>query len=170
MVKKQLAVQETRVQSLGRKDPLEEEMATYSSMLAWEIPWPEQLGRLQSKGSQRIRYDWVTNSQMQFNTKKGKKIKKKKKTLPWVPNVYHFWLLLKVHHFIKWISFLHKIFQRFFPLNRSASNFLKHFPNIQLTSSKDPKVLSMWLKSECKYFINSCQISISRKQKAPKLL
>ena len=57
MVKKQLAVQETRVQSLGRKDPLEEEMATYSSMLAWEIPWPEQLGRLQSKGSQRIRYD-----------------------------------------------------------------------------------------------------------------
>ena len=57
MVKKQLAVQETRVQSLGRKDPLEEEMATYSSMLAWEIPWPEQLGRLQSKGSQRVRYD-----------------------------------------------------------------------------------------------------------------
>ena len=42
MVKKQLAVQETRVQSLGRKDPLEEEMATYSSILAWEIPWTEE--------------------------------------------------------------------------------------------------------------------------------
>ena len=57
MVKNRLAMQETRVQSLGREDPLEEEMATYSSMLAWEIPWPEELGRLQSMGSQRVGYD-----------------------------------------------------------------------------------------------------------------
>ena len=47
-------VQETRVQSLGQEDPLEKEMATYSSLLAWKIPWSEQLGRLQSMGSQRI--------------------------------------------------------------------------------------------------------------------
>ena len=57
MVKNRLAMQETWVQSLGREDPLEEEMATYSSMLAWEIPWPEELGRLQSMGSQRVGYD-----------------------------------------------------------------------------------------------------------------
>ena len=43
------------VQSLGQEDTLEEEMATYSSILAWEIPWTEVPGRLQSMGSQRVR-------------------------------------------------------------------------------------------------------------------
>ena len=46
------AMQKTRVQSLGRKDPLEKEMATYSSILAWETHWSEEPGRLQSLGSQ----------------------------------------------------------------------------------------------------------------------
>ena len=46
--------QETRVRSLGQEDPLEKEMATYSSLLAWKIPWTEQLGGLQSMGSQSI--------------------------------------------------------------------------------------------------------------------
>ena len=44
--------QEMRVQSLGREDPLEEEMATHFSVLAWEIPWTEEPGRLQSMGLQ----------------------------------------------------------------------------------------------------------------------
>ena len=47
-------MQETRVQSLGREDPLEKEMATHSSILAWKIPWTEEPGRLQSVGSQRV--------------------------------------------------------------------------------------------------------------------
>ena len=46
-----------RVQSLGGEDPLEEGMATYSSVLAWEIPWTEEPGGLQSVQSQRIRLD-----------------------------------------------------------------------------------------------------------------
>ena len=45
--------QETGVRSLGRKDPLEEGMATHSSILAWRISWTEEPGRLQSMGSQR---------------------------------------------------------------------------------------------------------------------
>ena len=45
-----LVVQETQVQSLGQENPLEKEMATYSSILAWEIPWTEGPGRLQSMG------------------------------------------------------------------------------------------------------------------------
>ena len=49
--------QETGVQSLGREDPLEEEMATHSSVLAWRIPWTEEPGGLQSTGSQRVRHD-----------------------------------------------------------------------------------------------------------------
>ena len=47
-------MQETRVLSLGWKDTWEEEMATYSSILAWEIPWTEEPGGLQSLGSQRV--------------------------------------------------------------------------------------------------------------------
>ena len=44
--------QEMQVHSLGREDPVEEEMATHSSILAWEIPWTEEPGRLQSMGPQ----------------------------------------------------------------------------------------------------------------------
>ena len=51
------AVQETWVQSLGRKDPLEEGLATHSSILAWRTPWTEEPGGLQSMGSQRVRHD-----------------------------------------------------------------------------------------------------------------
>ena len=50
-------IQETRVRSLGREDPLEKEMATHSSTLAWRIPWREEPGRLQSMGSQRVGHD-----------------------------------------------------------------------------------------------------------------
>ena len=46
-----------KVQSLGQEDPLEKDMATHSSILAWRIPWTEQLGRLQPTGSQRVRHD-----------------------------------------------------------------------------------------------------------------
>ena len=46
-------LQETQVQSLGREDPLEKEMATHSSILSWEIPWTEETGGLQSMGSQK---------------------------------------------------------------------------------------------------------------------
>ena len=49
--------QETRVWSLGWEDPLEEEMATHSSTLAWRIPWTEEPGGLQSTESQRARHD-----------------------------------------------------------------------------------------------------------------
>ena len=54
LVKNLPAVQETRVQFLGKEDPLEEEMATHSSILAWRIPWAEEPGRLQSMGSQEL--------------------------------------------------------------------------------------------------------------------
>ena len=53
MVKNLPATWETQVQSLGWKDPLEEEMSTHSSILAWEIPWTGEPGGLQSTGSQK---------------------------------------------------------------------------------------------------------------------
>ena len=57
MVNSLPAMQETRVQSPGREDPLEKEMATHASILAWKIPWTEEPGGLQSTGSQRVGND-----------------------------------------------------------------------------------------------------------------
>ena len=57
MVKNLPAIQETQVRSLGQEDPLEKEMATHSSILAWKIPWVEEPGGLQSMGSQRVEHD-----------------------------------------------------------------------------------------------------------------
>ena len=57
MVKNLPAVQEIQVPSLGREDPLEKGMATYSDILAWRIPWLEGPDRLQSMRSQRVRRD-----------------------------------------------------------------------------------------------------------------
>ena len=57
LVKNLPAIWETWVLSLGWEDPLEEDKATHSSILAWRIPWTEELGRLQSMGSQRVRHD-----------------------------------------------------------------------------------------------------------------
>ena len=53
-----MSMQDMWVQSLGQEDPLEEEMATHSSIHAWKIPWTEERGGLQSIGSQRVKQDW----------------------------------------------------------------------------------------------------------------
>ena len=57
MVMRLSTVRETWVRSLGQEDPLEKEMATHSSTLAWKIPWTEEPGRLQVMGSQRVGHD-----------------------------------------------------------------------------------------------------------------
>ena len=57
MVKNLPAMQETQVRSLGQEEPLESEMITNSSILAWRIPWAGEAGRLQSMGSQRVGHD-----------------------------------------------------------------------------------------------------------------
>ena len=61
MVKNPPAKQETQVQSLGQEDTLEKEMATHSSILAWEIPWTEESGGLQSMGHKRVGHNLTTN-------------------------------------------------------------------------------------------------------------
>ena len=57
MVKNLPAIQEMRVRTLGQEDPLEKEMATHSSILAWKIPWTEEPRELWSIGSHRVRHD-----------------------------------------------------------------------------------------------------------------
>ena len=56
MAKNLPAIQETQVRPLGQEDPLEEDMATHTSVLAWRIPWTEEPGGLQSIGLQRVRH------------------------------------------------------------------------------------------------------------------
>ena len=66
MVKNLPTMQETRVGSLGQEDPLEKEMATHSSSLAWEIPWTEEPGGLQKSWTwdcKRIKHDFATKQQ-----------------------------------------------------------------------------------------------------------
>ena len=58
-------MQETQVPSLQQEDPLEKGMATHSSILAWEIPWTEEPGELQSMGLQRVNHDLATKQQKQ---------------------------------------------------------------------------------------------------------
>ena len=62
-------MQEMQVQSLGQEDPLEKEMATHSSILAWEIPRTEEPSELQSVGSQRVRHNLSTKHQQQMASK-----------------------------------------------------------------------------------------------------
>ena len=57
MAKRLSTMQESRVRSLGREDPLEKEMAIHSSAIAWKIPWTEEPDKLQSMGSQRVGHD-----------------------------------------------------------------------------------------------------------------
>ena len=91
-VKNPPAMQETekmQVQFLGREDPLEEGMATHSRILAWRIPWTEEPGGLQPKGSQRVGHDWVSKHPWTHacavGANSGQKIQRDQK-----PNC-HFW-------------------------------------------------------------------------------
>ena len=59
---------ETRVWSLGLEDPLEKEMATHVSIRAWEIPWTEDPGQIQSMGLQRVQHTWVTETHKETYT------------------------------------------------------------------------------------------------------
>ena len=81
-VKSLPAIRETRVRFLGREDPLEEEMAIHSSILAWKIPWTEEPGRLQSMGLQRVGHDSATSLSFKLSAQfpKGKNL-----DCPWGP-------------------------------------------------------------------------------------
>ena len=87
-VKRLPAMWDTWVQSLGWEDPLEKEMATHSSSLAWDIPWMEAPGRLQSMGLQRVGHDWQ-NSCREASLRK-----------PWSKNFKRY----EVNTAIKWSS------------------------------------------------------------------
>ena len=71
------AMWETQIPSLSWEDPPEKGMATHSNIPAWRIPWTEKPGGLQPMASQRVRHDWVTNSELNWMTFRGIKCKKR---------------------------------------------------------------------------------------------
>ena len=71
MVKRLPTMREARVQSLGREDLWEKDMAIHSSILAWKIPWMEEPGRLQSMGPRRVGHDWATSLSFSMETYKS---------------------------------------------------------------------------------------------------
>ena len=81
MVKNLPVMQETWVWSLGWEGPLEEDMATHSSILAWRIPWTEEPAGLQSIGLQRVGHDWSDLARIYINYVKALKINKSRQTL-----------------------------------------------------------------------------------------
>ena len=95
IVKELAAMQETRVQSLGQEDLLENEMATSSSVLAWKNFCTAESGGLWPTGSQRVRHDWVTNTHSM--SKWGKWAKIHKENSP--PLLKEIWLYQKCTHF-----------------------------------------------------------------------
>ena len=94
-------MQETRIWSLGQEDPLEKEMATHSSIPAWEIPWTEVPGGLQSMSRKRVGHDWVTKKQQKIEGDKFLPLKieqttvwKKAKTCFFPTSCMTFWNVL----------------------------------------------------------------------------
>ena len=85
LIKNSPAMWEIWLRSLGWEDPLEKEMATHSSMLAWRIPWTEEPGGLQSTGSQRVRHGWATNTFSFTSLKTTQGVRLELCTPPWNP-------------------------------------------------------------------------------------
>ena len=83
MVKSLSAVQETQVWSLSQEDPLEKEMATHSSILAWKILWTEEPGRPQDTGLQRVGQDWATSLEQKSNRALSRHIRTHRNDLIW---------------------------------------------------------------------------------------
>ena len=125
MVKRMPTTQETWVQSLGREDPLEKEMATHSSTLAWKIPWIQEPGRLQSVGPQRVGHDWVTSPYLTL------------------PNLLYYPTLISIHDYWKKYSF--DYMDLFWQNDVSAFNILSRFVIAFLSRSK--YLFISWLQS-----------------------
>ena len=94
-VKRLPTMRETRVWSLGWEDPLEKEMATHSSTLAWKFPWMEERGRLQSMRSQRVGNDWATS--LHFTSITHHLSKHKQNKTKWYKQMYHLSGLSNLH-------------------------------------------------------------------------
>ena len=118
-------MRETRVQSLSWEDPLEKEMATHSSTLAWRIPWREEPGRLQSMGSQRVRHDWATSLSLSFQNSKTMLIQFSNLNV-FYPAVY----VVSIHHQV-WLS---KGFPSTLPPSAlTVSTFLLNFLSVRFS-------------------------------------
>ena len=101
------AMRETWVRSLGWEDPLEKEMATHSSILAWRIPWTEEPDGLQSMGSQRVGHNWATS---QDRNTEGLKIWATLEDGKFTFSKYYFIKFINIFLWVLFCPFLKKVF------------------------------------------------------------
>ena len=96
-------MQETWLWSLGREDPMEKEMATHSSILAWEIPWTEEPGGLQFMGSQSVWHNWATNT-------------------------FHFHLTILLNNSTPWYTWMKSSWMKTYHTEICTQMFREHYP------------------------------------------
>ena len=136
MVKRLPTKRETWVRSLGWEDPLEKDMATHSSILAWKIPWTEEPGGLQSMGSQRVGHDWAAF------------------TLPYLCeqrwNIYFLPLIPSEFRVFQWVFWLpwqyiysHKFNKNLFSFSRTQLETLAIWPRLWLTRGRRYNLMAM---------------------------
>ena len=152
MVKNPPAMWETCVQPLHWEDPVEEGMDTHPSILAWRIPWTEELGRLQSMGSQRVRHDWVTSQlHLQLQQQNQNEI--------WVC-IHNLFCLFLVFFFFFFSPLMRQ------PLIPNIWQYMESFWNIL----KEKKVLELIFDVYFTYFILKVSFRLSLKEKQESLL
>ena len=136
MVKNLPVMRETGTQSLDWEDPLEKAMATHSSILAWRMPWTEEPGWPIVHGSQRVRYDWVTNT-CTFQSLQSCRVGKNQKT-------HHTHTCTHVNS-----VFSHKRFSSINPLESGSSllHDIQEFPKGVMVPLKPGQFLVMYVCS-----------------------
>ena len=145
------AMRETRVRSLGQEDPLEKEMATHSSILAWRLPWTEEPGRLQFMGSQRVGHDWATSlslSLFQRNQRSNCQYPLDQRKSKGVPEKYLlllYWLCQSL-----WLCG----FSTLENSSRDGNIRSPYLPSEKL-ACRSPKPLTVWIKTSCGKFLKS---------------
>ena len=144
--------QETQVWSLGQEDPLEEKMAAPSSVLAWRIPWTEEPGGPQSRGSHRVGHDWVC-THAHTNTYSHQQCTRD----PFPPHLYQHLLLLVFFIIIvligvRWYLIVAVIYISMV-VNNAGHPFLTHWPSVCLLWKNVYSDLQLIFKLDCLGFL-----------------
>ena len=158
-------MRETWVWSLDREDPLEKEMATHSSVLAWRIPWTEEPGGLQSTGSQKVRHNWATSLSLSLLLCRWGVLHRVLQVVGWcwycIQMVPFVWVLT-IWYTLGLVFWLSSVLESVFPLQRlRAWSLLKHQPRSNLSRGISPEMKGPLLEFQKPGHKNTTEISDS---------
>ena len=165
IVKNLPAMRETWVWSLDQEDPLEKEMATHSSILAWRIPWTEEPGGLQSTGSRNVRHDWATSLSLSLLLCRWGVLHRVLQVVDWcwscIQMVPFVWVLT-IWYTLGLVFWLSSVLQSVFPLQSlRAWSLSKHQPRSNLPRGISPEMKGLLLEFQKPVYKNTTEISDS---------